>query len=128
MRFVLVALLLVLPACRTPKPGESDTPGLTLTSLKGTRDGDRLDVRALYSTPGGPLTIDLHFAVGVPTKLRVGVWTGAGESGTVQEKSTTFLGGQDGPPSIGGRFDLLGSASDLRYRISIPVQPLKAKL
>jgi hypothetical protein len=44
--------------------------------------------------------------------------------GSVQERSSTFLGGQSGPPSIGGSFDLVGPAGQPLYRIRIPVQPL----
>jgi hypothetical protein len=40
----------------------------------------------------------------------------------------TSLGGQDGPPSIGGSYDLLDSASVAQYRITIPTTGLEAKL
>ena len=39
-----------------------------------------------------------------------------------------FLGGQDGPPSIGGRYDLLDSTRAAKYRITIPTSQLKIKL
>ena len=39
-----------------------------------------------------------------------------------------FLGGQDGPPSIGGRFDLLDLSGVAEYRITIPTSELKTKL
>jgi hypothetical protein len=39
-----------------------------------------------------------------------------------------FLGGQDGPPSIGGRFDLRDDAGAAMYRISIPTTELRQKL
>ena len=39
-----------------------------------------------------------------------------------------FLGGQDGPPSIGGSFDLLDPAGVGKYRVTIPTTELKVKL
>jgi hypothetical protein len=39
-----------------------------------------------------------------------------------------FLGGQDGPPSIGGRFDLLDPTGAAEYRITVPTTELKIKL
>ncbi len=39
-----------------------------------------------------------------------------------------FLGGQDGPPSLGGKFDLLNPAGIAVYRITIPTTELKNKL
>ena len=39
-----------------------------------------------------------------------------------------FLGGQGiGPPSIGGRFDLLDPIGSAKYRITIPTSELKIK-
>jgi hypothetical protein len=46
----------------------------------------------------------------------------------VRERSSTFLGGQSEPPSIGGRFDLIGSGGRPLYRIAIPLQPLNNPL
>jgi hypothetical protein len=60
-----------------------------------------------------------------PAKLETGSWSGLGGQGTVRQRSVTFLGGQSGPPSIGGRFDLLGPDGQPMYRIDIPTQPLQ---
>jgi hypothetical protein len=35
-----------------------------------------------------------------------------------------FLGGQDGPPSIGGTYDLLDQDGAPRYRVNFPVTAL----
>jgi len=74
----------------------------------------------------------MHFAIGAPTKLKSGRWKLASDSlhtnGGMAERSVTFLGGQDGPPSIGGRFDLLDQAGVAEYRITIPTTELKIKL
>src|ERR1035437_9005825 len=111
----MAAILLALAGCRgrDAKPvedigGGRDVSRFVLASIKGTRDGDRLDVRAVFGGAAGEsITMDLRFTVGIPTSLKSGSWTGLGGSGVVKERSTTFLGGQSGPPSIGGRFDLV---------------------
>jgi hypothetical protein len=130
-----IASLVVLATCgeRSIKPvedlrGGEDLSQLALTSLKGTRDGDRLDVRAVYGDGSRQLRLDLRFRVTPPTKLESGTWTGLASGGEVQERSVTFLGGQSGPPSIGGRFDLVGRDSQALYRVTIPLQPLKERL
>ncbi|HLK17586.1 MAG TPA: hypothetical protein VKT81_01485 [Bryobacteraceae bacterium] len=101
----------------------------TLHSITGTRDGDRLHAQALFSDSSSILTVELHFAVGSPTTLESGTWRwargGELQTGSVSSRSVTFLGGQDGPPSIGGTFDLLGSNGAARYRVSFPVTQLK---
>lgn len=108
--------------------GGQDVSRFALTSLKGTRNGDRLDVHAIYSDGSRQITVDLHFRVTPPPRLDSGTWSGLGSEGGVRERSSTFLGGQSGPPSIGGRFDLLAPNGQPRYRIAIPVQPLKDRL
>jgi hypothetical protein len=133
---IAALILLALAGCRTKevKPvedlsGRRDVSRLVLTSLSGTRDGDRLGVRAVFTGGVGErIQVDLRFTVGVPTTLKSGTWTGFGDSGSVKERSVTFLGGQSGPPSIGGRFDLLAPDGSARYRVAIPLQELKNKL
>jgi hypothetical protein len=125
---------LVLVAC-APSPsiplrdlsGNEDFGRFTLQSVHGVRDGDRMAVQVLISDSSSILTLDLHFAVGSPTKLESGTWrwpypTGLRE-GTVSARSVTFLGGQDGPPSIGGAFDLTGPGG-YSYRVTIPLTVL----
>lgn len=101
----------------------------SLHSLSGIRDGDRLDAQALISDSSSILMLEMHFAVGSPTKLESGTWRwshgGEQQSGSVSARSVTFLGGQDGPPSIGGAFDLLGADGTAHYRVNIPVTQLK---
>ena len=128
-------MLLAIAACggTPPKPVEDlgagqDVSRFTLTSLKGTRDGDRLDVRAIYSDGPRQLTVDLHFRVTPPTRLESGAWSGLDAGGEVHERTSTFLGGQSAAPSIGGRFDLLGPGGKPLYRVTIPLQPLNQRL
>jgi len=74
----------------------------------------------------------MRFAVGSPTKLESGQWQwmrdGRLTQGAVAERSVMVLGGQDGPPSMGGRFDLLDRTGAAEYRITIPTTELKIKL
>lgn len=108
--------------------GES-LSSFTLHSVAGTRDGDRLHAQAIFSDSSSILSVELHFAIGSPTTLESGKWHwprgGQLLSGAVVAKSVTFLGGQDGPASIGGTFDLLGADGAARYRVKIPVTQLK---
>ena len=109
--------------------GKHDLPLYKIQSVRGTRDGDRLTAQALISDSSSMLTLDMQFAVGSPTKLQSGSWrfarTGQNDMGAISARSVTFLGGQDGPPSIGGSFDLLGADGMTRYRVNIPVMELK---
>ena len=123
-----------LAACRSqPKPvevfsGAPEAGGFALTSLRGTRDGDRLEVQAMYGDGSRRLLVDLRFRLTPQAKLERGTWAGPSGEGRAEERSVTFLGGQSGPPSIGGRFDLFGPNSRPMYRISIPLQPLQDTL
>ena len=49
----------------------------------------------------------------------------AAEEKAAAARSVTFLGGQSGPPSIGGIFDLVGPSGAALYRVNIPVTELK---
>lgn len=128
--------VLVLAGCRGRDThpvqnlnGGQDVSRFVLTSVRGTRDGDRLDVRAMFGDGGGAsIRVDMHFIIGVPTRLESGAWVGLGGAGGVREQSMTFLGGQSEPPSVGGRFELIGTDSGARYRVTIPLQELKNKL
>ena len=101
-------------------------------SLRGTRDGDRLNTQAMLTDSSGILTLDMRFTIGSPMTLESGTWRWARStglmSGAVAARSIAFLGGQDGPPSFGGRFDLLGPDGAARYRVSIPTTELKIRL
>jgi hypothetical protein len=128
----LCFFFLILAACGGSKrpaledlSHREDLSLFKLQAVRGTRDGDHLAARALLSDSSSMLTIDMHFAIGSPTRLESGKWewtrTGARAQGELSERSVTFLGGQDGPPSIGGSFDLVDSAHTPLYRLNIPV-------
>jgi hypothetical protein len=107
--------------------GHEDLSAFTIQSVRGVRDGDRLAAQVLVSDSSSILTLDLHFAIGSPTTLQSGTWVWSRPShllkGTVSARSVTFLGGQDGPPSIGGRFDLTTSEGAV-YQVNLPLTVL----
>jgi hypothetical protein len=139
---VCCATVLLAACARPPKPPVEDLSGrenlssFTLTQVRGTRDGDVLDAEAKFGGKLGDesttLAVTLRFAIGSPTKLSSGRWQwprdGRILTGTVAERSVMFLGGQSGPPSIGGRFDLLDSAGAAQYRITIPTTELQLRM
>lgn len=135
----VISALLLLAACGGAKhpaledlSGREDLSFFKLGPISGTRDGDRLDARAIFTDSSSILTVDLRFVIGSPATLERGAWRWARQNiqsnGTVAARSVSFLGGQDGPPSIGGRFDLLGPDGAPRYRITIPLTELKTRL
>lgn len=135
---ITVCGALLLPACGSSKRlavedlgGREDLSLFKLHAIAGTRDGDRLRVQAMFSDSPSILTVEMHFAIGSPTTLESGVWrwsrNGQLTTGAVMARSITFLGGQDGPPSIGGTFDLLAPDGVARYRVNIPVTQLKTR-
>jgi hypothetical protein len=132
-RGVLI-LCLAFASCTRPErrpfedlSGHEDLSRFTLQAVNGVRDGDHLAAQVLISDSSSILTLDLHLAIGSPTTLQSGTWRwsrpGGLLNGKVSARSVTFLGGQDGPPSIGGTFDLAG-AHGLRYRVTIPLTVL----
>ena len=106
--------------------GHEDLSRFTIQSVRGVRDGDHLAAQVVISDSSSILTLDLHFAIGSPTTLQSGTWRwsrpGGLLNGTVSARSVTFLGGQDGPPSIGGTFDLTGAGG--MYRVTLPLTVL----
>jgi hypothetical protein len=133
VRGILVFCLLLAGCGRSERrpledlSGHEDLSGFKIQSIRGVRDGDRLAAQAVVSDSSSILTLDLHFAIGSPTTLESGTWRwsrpGGLLNGTVSARSVTFLGGQDGPPSIGGTFDLAG-ADDSKYRVNLPLTVL----
>lgn len=133
-RSKLLCATLLLAACGAKHPAVEDLAThedlslFKLHTLRGTRDGDRLPVQAVFSDSSSILTMDMRFAIGSPTKLESGTWRWTRNNqmlgGGIVARSVMFLGGQDGPPSIGGTYDLLGQDGAARYRVTIPVTAL----
>jgi|HubBroStandDraft_4_1064222.scaffolds.fasta_scaffold289532_2 hypothetical protein len=131
-RGVLVLCLVIAGCARSGRPvlqdlsGHEDLSIFKLQTVGGVRDGDRMAVQVLISDSSSILGLDLHFAIGSPTTLESGAWRWSRSAGvlngTVSARSVTFLGGQDGPPSIGGTFDLTGS--EAVYRVNLPLTVL----
>ena len=102
-------------------------------SLTGIRDGEKLACTLVLGDKDGSLTMVMKFQVGVPTKLESGryTWTrtDAREAleGTITAGAVSFQGGQDGPPSLGGTFELVGKDVDISlYQVKVPVTRMDA--
>jgi hypothetical protein len=108
--------------------GTYDVSAFALRSFKGTRDGENLQVQALFGDGTETLLVRLQVNVTPPARLTSGTWSGIGSEGAVQQRSVTFLGGQSSAPSLGGRFDLIGPDDRPLYRINIPLQEIKRPL
>lgn len=138
----LVGVFLVaacLAGCaKPPKPiedltGRMDVSGYTLTQVHGFRDGDRLTAQASFSDASASFLLDLRFAIDTTARLASGQWKWVGRgaqfnSGAIAARSVMFLGGQNGPPSIGGTYDLLDSKGTPLYRVTIPATELEVRV
>ena len=126
--------LILLAACAGRRPlvedllGREDLSKFALDSVRGARDGDHLNARARITDGSSTFSLEMRFMIGPTTRLQSGQWQRMRDNtvngGVMTERSVTFLGGQSGPPSIGGRFDLLGAAGAPEYRVTLPVTPL----
>ncbi len=139
LRSLLSCALVLMIACAKPPrvpvedlSGRENLSAYTLKEVRGTRNGDRLDAEAQFGDGSSVLTVEMRFDIGAPTKLHSGRWQWSRDGrligGSVGERSVMFLGGQDGPPSIGGRFDLIETDGLARYRITVPTTELTLKL
>jgi len=114
LRSKLLCGVLLLAGCGAKRPAVEDLTThenlslFKLHSLRGTRDGDRLQAQAVFSDTSSILTLEMRFAIGSPTTLESGTWRWSRNNqmlnGTISARSVMFLGGQDGPPSIGGTY------------------------
>lgn len=136
LNLVCCLVLLSFACSRPPQPlqdlgGHEDLSAYMLTLVRGQRDGDILDAHASYSDGPSALMVDLRFTIGSPTQLSSGRWKwsrkGHLSTGSVAARSVMFLGGQNGPPSLGGLYDLLDSAGVPAYRIFIPTTELEVR-
>ncbi|HEY1760551.1 MAG TPA: hypothetical protein VGG72_34570 [Bryobacteraceae bacterium] len=137
---ICAGLLLFLAACGAPKQPSvedlnhhEDLSGARMMTLRGARDGDRLDAEAMFSGRSLLLTVKMRFAIGAPTTLTSGTWVrtladGKTETGNISARSVSFTGGQSGPPSIGGSFDLLDAGGAPKYRVILPLLELRDRL
>ncbi len=131
---IVSGALLLLGSCGGRPAGIEDLRAhedlslFKLGSIRGGRDGDRLQVQAMFSDSSSALVMRMQFVIGSPTQLESGIWqwdrNGARLEGAISARSVTFLGGQSGPPSIGGTFILLMPDGNPGYRVAIPTSEL----
>jgi hypothetical protein len=127
---LLLVAILALAACQTTKLSirrTRDGQELTtyqLRSLTGIRDGDKLLSEAVVGDNAGTLTMQMKFQIGVPVRLEVGqyIWQRKDApqiTGRIKAGSVIFQGGQDGPPALGGTFELIANDLPL-YEVRLP--------
>jgi hypothetical protein len=100
--------------------------GYQLAGVRGIRDGDTLFARVIFERgPDARLTLDMRFSVGSPTRFESGRYQWLHDRaivrGGVEARSVTFLGGQDGPPSLGGAFLIMGTRGVPQFKAILPV-------
>jgi hypothetical protein len=129
-----LAATLALLACQNAKltlrrtRDGQELSSYRLRSVTGTRDGDKLFSEVVVADNSGTLTMRMKFQIGVPIRLETGdyVWqrTGAPQiQGSVRAETVIFQGGQDGPPSLGGSFQLIANDLPL-YDVRVPSTPM----
>src|SRR6476469_3425580 len=129
-RRALLAAVLVLAACQSSKLSirrtrdSQELSSYKLQSLTGIRDGDKLLSEAVIGDNTGTLTMQMKFQIGVPTRLETGnyVWQKKDlpqTQGVIRASSVIFLGGQNGPMSLGGSFQLIANDLPL-YDVKMP--------
>ena len=130
-------LLLVLSGCNNPqrlsirrnRDGQQ-LKDYRVRTLTGIRDGDKLGCELVVAGNQDTLTMLLKFQIGVPPRLETGtyVWNrkdAPPSQGTVKAEAVTFQGNQNGPPSLGGTFQLVSDDVDL-YQVKVPATLMDA--
>jgi hypothetical protein len=130
MRIVALLLIALLSSCHPKNPrlesaNGRELPGYRLAGVRGIRDGDVLRARVIFErTPDARLTLNLRFSIGSPTRLESGRFEWLHDHaivrGGVEARSVTFLGGQDGPPSLGGSFLIMGTRGVPQFKAILP--------
>jgi hypothetical protein len=113
--------------------GRENLSAYSLTIVRGHRDGDLLTAQAGFSDGASSVLVDLRFTIDTSAQLQSGRWRLVREGhikkiGSVAARSIMFLGGQNGPPSIGGTYDLLDASGVAAYRIAIPTTELESRV
>ena len=95
-----------------------------LRSLTGIRDGDKIGCEMVVAGSQDTLTMQMKFQIGVPPRLETGTYVWQRKNapeikGTVKADAITFQGNQNGPPSLGGTFQLVSDDVDL-YQVRVP--------
>lgn len=134
-RLSALAALLALAGCGPSEPAllAKAEKGWAPTAFhfdraEGQRDGARTKASYFFAGPDSAW-LELRVTVEVepePT-LTFGRWyleePGREKTGSARTTKLRFLGGQGGPPSIGGDF-LLREGSEERYRLVLPPTPI----
>ncbi len=125
---IQIAALLAIIGCAPSEPlvtSQSGEPMRYNTVIaSGNRDGNDLEANLSLFAPDviTALQLTLRIDTAVPSKFISGEWGLGSMSGPIKADGLNFLGGQDGPPVISGRFRLLDMNSDsvLVYTVNLP--------
>ena len=103
---------------------EQELTAYRIRSLTGLRDGDKLGIELVVADRQDTLTMQMKFQIGVPPTLEAGnyVWLRKYVppiQGVIKANAVTFQGNQNGPPSLGGTFQLVSDDVDL-YQVKMP--------
>lgn len=125
----VAAVLLVWLGCAPATPtidervGEQWAPSsYRFVRAEGQRDGEQTHAYFFFEGPeGAKLEVRLLLDLKPEAGMRVGRWywdrADSSLSGSMTARSVRFLGGQGGPPSVGGTYTLrLEKAPFLRFR------------
>ena len=134
-RYSASSLLALLVACGGERPllerfqeGAWQPEPFQIVSLTGSRDGTEVFFSLELEAEGDRrLVLEGTVEVDPQARLVTGHWVEEGESGassgSLSASAVSFLGGQGGRPSLGGRFTLSASGAPL-YRVNLPITPL----
>jgi hypothetical protein len=131
-----IALVLTLSGCqnnrlviRRNRDGQQ-LRDYRVRSLTGIRDADKLGCELVVADNQDTLTMQMKFQIGVPPRLETGTYVWQRKDapvikGTVKADAVTFQGNQNGPPSLGGTFELVSNDVDL-YQVKVPATLMDA--
>jgi hypothetical protein len=134
---MLAALLLILSGCENSgkltirrNRDQQMLKDYRLRSLTGIRDGDRLGCELVVTDHQDTLTMQMKFQIAVPPRLETGTYLWQRKDapqirGNIKAESVTFQGNQNGPPAIGGTFQLVSDDVDL-YQVKVPATLMDA--
>jgi len=134
---LVAALLLALAGCqdtgklsiRRNRDGQQ-LKDYRIRSLTGIRDADKLGCELVVADNQDTLTMQMRFQIAVPPRLETGTYVWQRKDapqikGSVRAATVTFQGNQNGPPSLGGTFQLVSDDVDL-YQVKVPATLMDA--
>jgi hypothetical protein len=130
---VAIALLWIAPGCQNTGKlsirrtrDNQQLKDYRVRALTGLRDGEKLACELVVGDNQDTLTMQMRFQIGVPPRLETGTYVWQRKNapqiqGNVKAEAVTFQGNQNGPPSLGGTFQLIAKDEELPlYEVKVP--------